>query len=143
MQNLEHLTEEELRALVQTLERRIARLEAEAEIALRRSAMASVAESSHDAIISYGLDGTILSWNRGAEEMFGYAPTEVIGQSYHLLVPSEFPDQMRARCARIERGDRVAPFETTARRKDGTHAGDRTRGRLGGRLPLRAFVLDR
>ncbi|HXX11405.1 MAG TPA: PAS domain S-box protein [Burkholderiales bacterium] len=120
MQNLDHLTEAQLRELVQTLQHRLTRLEAEAEIAMRRSAMASVAESSHDAIISYGLDGTILSWNRGAEEMFGYAPPEVIGHSYHLLVPSEFPEQMRARCARIERGDRVAPFETTARRKDGS-----------------------
>src|SRR5262245_66351740 len=98
MQNLDHLTEEALRELVQTLQRRVARLEVEIEIALRRSTMASVAESSHDAIISYGLDGTILSWNRGAEEMFGYAPTEVIGHGYHRLVPSEFPEQMGARC---------------------------------------------
>ncbi|HTS52114.1 MAG TPA: PAS domain S-box protein, partial [Burkholderiales bacterium] len=85
-----------------------------------RGLLAAVVESSQDAIISHGLDGTILSWNHGAEEIFGYTASEVIGNSYHLLVPGEFPGQMRERCVRIERGDRIAPFETAARRKDGS-----------------------
>jgi diguanylate cyclase (GGDEF)-like protein/PAS domain S-box-containing protein len=85
-----------------------------------RGLLAAVVESSQDAIISHGLDGTILSWNRGAEEIFGYAGTEVIGHNYRLLVPGEFPGQMRERCVRIERGERIAPFETAARRKDGS-----------------------
>ncbi len=85
-----------------------------------RGLLAAVVESSQDAIISHGLDGTILSWNHGAEEIFGYTASEVIGHNYHLLVPGEFPSQMRERCVRIERGDRVAPFETAARRKDGS-----------------------
>ncbi len=85
-----------------------------------RSLLAAVVESSQDAIISHRLDGTILSWNRGAEEIFGYAASEVIGQNYRLLAPGELPGQMRERCMRIERGERIAPFETPARRKDGS-----------------------
>ena len=85
-----------------------------------RGLLAAVVESSQDAIISHGLDGTILSWNRGAEEIFGYAASEALGQNYRLLAPGELPGQMRERCVRIERGERIAPFETPARRKDGS-----------------------
>jgi diguanylate cyclase (GGDEF)-like protein/PAS domain S-box-containing protein len=84
-----------------------------------RGLLAAVVESSQDAIISHALDGTILSWNRGGEEIFGYASSEIIGENYRLLAPAELPGQMRERCMRIERGERVAPFEVAARRKDG------------------------
>jgi len=83
-----------------------------------RSLLAAVVESSHDAIISHNLDGTILSWNHGAEEIFGYSATEVIGRDYRLLVPGESPEQVRERCARLARGERVPPFEAAGRRKD-------------------------
>jgi diguanylate cyclase (GGDEF)-like protein/PAS domain S-box-containing protein len=85
-----------------------------------RGLLAALVESSQDAIISHGLDGTILSWNRGGEEIFGYASSEIIGQNYRLLAPGELPGQMRERCARIERGERIPPFEIAARRKDGS-----------------------
>jgi diguanylate cyclase (GGDEF)-like protein/PAS domain S-box-containing protein len=85
-----------------------------------RGLLAAVVESSQDAIISHALDGTILSWNRGGEEIFGYASSEIIGENYRLLAPGELPGQMRERCVRIERGERIAPFEIAARRKDGS-----------------------
>jgi diguanylate cyclase (GGDEF)-like protein/PAS domain S-box-containing protein len=84
-----------------------------------RGLLAAVVESSHDAIISHNLEGTILSWNQGAEEIFGFGASEVIGRSYRLLVPGESPEQVRERCSRLARGERIPPFEAAGRRKDG------------------------
>src|SRR5579863_188777 len=54
-----------------------------------RGRLASIIESSEDAIIGKGLDGTITSWNRGAERMYGYAPDEVVGKHISLLAPAD------------------------------------------------------
>jgi diguanylate cyclase (GGDEF)-like protein/PAS domain S-box-containing protein len=85
-----------------------------------RSLLAAVVESSQDAIISHNLDGTILSWNRGAEEIFGYSSADVAGRDYRLLVPGESPEHVRERCLRLARGERIQPFEAVGRRKDGS-----------------------
>ena len=81
--------------------------------------LASIVESSNDAIISKDLKGVIQSWNRGAERMFGYTAGEAVGQHISLLAPpgrkDEFPDIL----ARISRGELVDHYHTRRRAKDG------------------------
>jgi PAS domain S-box-containing protein len=83
--------------------------------------LAAIVESSDDAIISKTLEGDILTWNSGAERMFGYSAQEAQGKMMMMLIPpgrsAEEPDIL----ARIARGERVAHLETTRRRKDGRH----------------------
>jgi two-component system cell cycle sensor histidine kinase/response regulator CckA len=77
-------------------------------------------ESSDDAIVSKALDGTVLTWNQSAERIFGYSAEEMIGASIYRLIPPEFHDEERVVLARICRGERVAHFESTRMRKDGS-----------------------
>jgi len=85
-----------------------------------RARLAAIVDSSDDAIISKNLDGIIMSWNAGAERLFGYAPDEAIGQPVTMLIPAELRDQEPGILARVRRGERVDPYETIRRRKDGT-----------------------
>jgi diguanylate cyclase (GGDEF)-like protein/PAS domain S-box-containing protein len=84
-----------------------------------RSLLAAVVDSSHDAIVSLGLDCTIRSWNRSAEVMFGYGTAEAVGRHYRMLLTAESLEHFRARRLRLLRGEPIAPFETLIRRKDG------------------------
>jgi PAS domain S-box-containing protein len=85
-----------------------------------RLRLAAIVESSDDAIISKNLDGTITSWNKGAERLFGYTAQEMIGQSLSRLVPPDHPDELPAIIQRLKRGERVDHFETVRLRKDGS-----------------------
>ncbi len=89
-----------------------------AEQARRR--LASIVESSDDAIVSKNLDGTIVSWNRGAETLFGYSAEEVTGKSITIIIPSDHQHEETEILARIRRGDRIDHYETIRQRKDGT-----------------------
>lgn len=82
--------------------------------------LAAVVESSDDAIYSKTLDGVILSWNRAAEAMYGYAAAEAIGRSVEMLVPAGISHELPSVFARLRRGERVRHYETVRRRKDGT-----------------------
>ena len=82
--------------------------------------IASIVESSDDAIISKDLNGTILSWNDGAGRLFGYAAHEMIGKSITILIPSERRDEEPGIINRIARGERVDHYETVRVRKDGS-----------------------
>jgi len=82
--------------------------------------LAAIVESSDDAIIAKTLDATIVSWNPGAERLYGYTAEEVVGQSIAILAPQGMEDQLPEIMTRIRRGERVAPFETKRRRKDGS-----------------------
>src|SRR5262245_15289846 len=82
--------------------------------------LASIVESSEDAIISKDLNGIIQSWNQGAEGVFGYSAEEVIGKSILLLIPSDRQDEERMILERIRRGEHVSHHETVRRCKDGT-----------------------
>jgi PAS domain S-box-containing protein len=82
--------------------------------------LAAIVESSDDAIISKTLDATIVSWNAGAERLYGYTAGEVVGKSIAILIPDGMEDELPAIMARLRRGERVAPFETKRRRKNGT-----------------------
>jgi len=84
-----------------------------------RSRVAAIVESSDDAILAKSLDGTIMSWNAGAERMFGYSALEVLGRHISILAPPERPCEVPALLARIKRGERVDHFETVRVRKDG------------------------
>jgi len=90
----------------------------ESEKRLRR--LASIVESSDDAIVSKNLDGTITSWNRGAERIFGYTAEEAIGQPITIVIPNERQDEERAILSRIRRGERIDHFETIRQRKHGS-----------------------
>jgi PAS domain S-box-containing protein len=84
-----------------------------------RAHLASIVESSDDAIISKTLDGTITSWNRAAERIFGYRAEEIIGQSIKRLVPPDRIQEEEGILERLRRGERVDHFETVRLTKSG------------------------
>jgi PAS domain S-box-containing protein len=92
------------------------RLKADKAIGL----LASIVDSSDDAIISKTLDGRITSWNAGAERVFGYTAKEAIGQFISMIIPLERRDEETNIIARLKRGDRIDHFDTIRLRKDGT-----------------------
>src|SRR5438270_4069130 len=81
---------------------------------------AAIIESSDDAILSKDLSGTILSWNHGAERLFGYTAAEAVGQSITLIIPDDRLTEEPAILEKIRRGDRIRSFETVRQRKDGS-----------------------
>jgi PAS domain S-box-containing protein len=82
--------------------------------------LASIVESSDDAIVSKDLDGVITSWNRGAERIFGYMADEAVGQPITMLIPLDRHDEERTILTRIRRGERIDHFETIRQRKHGS-----------------------
>jgi hypothetical protein len=81
--------------------------------------LASIVESSEDAIVSKNLNGRILSWNRGAERIFGYRADEAIGQSIEMLIPPDRLQEEPRIIERMKRNEPVEHFETVRVRKDG------------------------
>jgi PAS domain S-box-containing protein len=82
--------------------------------------LAAVIQASDDAIVTKTLDGIIMSWNSGAERLFGYRADEVIGRSITILFPPDrLPEETEFQ-RRIRAGQRVEHFETVRVRKDGT-----------------------
>jgi PAS domain S-box-containing protein len=86
----------------------------------RLRGLASIVESSDDAIVSKNLDGIITSWNRGAERVFGYSAEEAVGQPITIVIPHDRLDEERAILTRIRRGERIDHFETIRQRKHGS-----------------------
>jgi len=82
--------------------------------------LAAVVESSDDAILTKDLNGVITSWNRGAQQLFGYTADEAIGQPVQMLIPVDRHDEEPGILGRIRRGERVDHYETIRRRKDGS-----------------------
>ncbi len=85
-----------------------------------REQLASIVESSDDAIISKDLNGIIVSWNSSARHLFGYSADEVIGKPITILIPAELQDEEPKILERIRRGERIEHYETVRRRKDGS-----------------------
>jgi len=81
--------------------------------------LAAIVESSQDAIISKDLQGIVETWNRAAENVYGYTADEMIGRSMQILLPANLQNEEDEILTRIRRGDRVSHFETRRRRKDG------------------------
>jgi PAS domain S-box-containing protein len=83
------------------------------------SELASVVEFSNDAIIAKTLEGNILSWNAGAERIYGYAAEEVIGRHVYMLIPPDRLNELGQTLATVKRGESLVNFETVQMRKDG------------------------
>lgn len=80
----------------------------------------AIVESSDDAIISKDLNGMINSWNKGAQRLFGYEASEVVGKHVSILIPQDRIDEEPDIIQRIRSGQRIDHYETVRRRKDGT-----------------------
>ncbi len=87
---------------------------------IRLALLASIIESSNDAIMSASLEGIIDSWNPAAEGMYGYLAKEIIGQSFSCLIASENADAMGEIIEKIRNNRKVEPYETVQIRKDGS-----------------------
>lgn len=85
-----------------------------------RSRFAAIVKSSEDAILSKDLNGTITSWNEGAERIFGYTEDEVVGRPVTLLIPPERLSEEEVILERVRRSEPIEHYETVRRRKDGT-----------------------
>ena len=82
--------------------------------------LASIVNSSEDAIISKDLNGVITSWKKSAERLFGYSAAEAVGRSIAaLLIPADRQDEEADILARLRLGERVDHFTTVRQRKDG------------------------
>jgi PAS domain S-box-containing protein len=85
----------------------------------RLSQLASIIELSSDAIVIYTLDGTIVSWNTGAEGVYGYSANEVLGRPRSVLLAPEKPDDLPEIVGTLKRGERIQRRETVHMRKGG------------------------
>jgi len=106
--------------LLDVLARQAADLIERKQAELTDQRLVAIVDSSHDAIVSKDLNGRVTTWNRGAERLFGYAASEMIGRSITTLIP---PDRLHEEVRildRIRRNERVDPYETVRRRRDGS-----------------------
>lgn len=81
--------------------------------------LASMVQSSDEAIISLSLDGTVKNWNKGAEKIYGYSSPEIIGKNYSIVIPKEREEELGQIFEKIRRGVSLEHYETIRVRKDG------------------------
>jgi PAS domain S-box-containing protein len=108
------LAEREREMLIQQRAELLNRLAQEAN-----QRLAAIVESSDDAIITKDLSGVITSWNQGAERLFGYRASEIIGKPIAILIPPERFDEEPGILKRMRHGERIDHYETVRLRKDG------------------------
>jgi PAS domain S-box-containing protein len=114
------------------------------------SLLAAIVDSSQDAIIGQTLAGIIVSWNRGAERLYGYTAAEAIGRPISMLMPPGHPDEFPAIADRLRQGERVDTFRTECITKDGRRLQlsltvspvSDSRGRLAGASAIARDVSD-
>lgn len=81
--------------------------------------LANIVESSDDAIITESLDYIITSWNKGAEQIYGYSAEEILGKPIYTLAPPHLEEETKKLVERVKQGERVQQYETLRLRKDG------------------------
>lgn len=84
-----------------------------------RARLASIIDSSEDAILTKGLDGTITAWNRGAERIYGYPAQEAVGKHISMIVPEDRPNEIPEILRKIARGESIEHYESVRIAKDG------------------------
>ncbi|WP_020410876.1 PAS domain S-box protein [Hahella ganghwensis] len=90
------------------------------KVSVEQARLAAIVESTDDAVIGNTLNGVVLSWNRGAEEMFGYSQSEATGQRLgSLIVPEDRAHEEKNILEIIGKGEKVPHFDTRRKRKDG------------------------
>jgi len=89
------------------------------ETGFGREWLAAIVDAAEDAIVSYTLDGRIVSWNPAAARLFGYSQSEAIGNAMTLIIPTEREEEGRQILARVFAGERIARIETTRVARDG------------------------
>jgi PAS domain S-box-containing protein len=104
--------------LAASVARQRSRAELQADETRRR--LADIVESSHDAIYSTTLDGVVTSWNRSAEQLYGYPAAEITGKSWKRAIPPERTDEFHISLGHLQRGEAVPPHKTERIRKDGS-----------------------
>lgn len=104
---------EELRRVNEELHRRTTE-----QLGEYRSRLASIIDSSEDAILSKDLKGIITSWNRGAENIYGYTSEEIVGKNISLLTPPDRPDEISEILRKIARGESIEHYESVRLTKD-------------------------
>jgi PAS domain S-box-containing protein len=82
--------------------------------------LANIVESSSDAIITEYLDGIITSWNKGAEQVYGYSAEEILGKNISILEPDILKGEIKQFSEKIKSGERIQHYETLRLKKDGT-----------------------
>lgn len=119
----DYVMKQNLSRLVPAVKREL-RLAQERQIRRRTEAtqayLASVVESCNDAIIGETLDGTVVSWNRGAERLYGYTASEMMGCSVSALIPPYRPEALLETFGRLRQGEQVENMVTVRTRKDGS-----------------------
>ncbi|HUS00119.1 MAG TPA: PAS domain S-box protein [Chitinophagaceae bacterium] len=85
----------------------------------KQAMLAAIVDSSDDAIVSKDLNGFITSWNQGAEKIFGYKQSEVIGKHITIIIPEDRLDEETLIITKIRNGERVSHFDTIRKAKDG------------------------
>ena len=115
----------EVRVKERTAELQAANARLVAEVAARKTSevaqarLAAIVESSDDAIVGKTLEGIVTTWNRGATQLFGYEPPEIIGKSILTIVPPDRADEEQHILAKLRRGERVEHFQTVRLARDG------------------------
>jgi PAS domain S-box-containing protein len=106
-------------ALLEAASRSEALAEERARTAETNARLASIIESSNDAIVAYTLAGVVTSWNRGAETLYGYRAREMVGQPLRSIVPADRRGELVRVAERVRQREEITRFETERRCKDG------------------------
>ncbi|MDB6108006.1 MAG: hypothetical protein JWO52_8005, partial [Gammaproteobacteria bacterium] len=89
------------------------------ELERARAHLAAIVDSSEDGIIGKTLDGIVVSWNKGAEQLFGYTSQEMVGQPITTIIPPEFHYEETEILAKIRRGERIERYHAIRIHKEG------------------------